>query len=246
MTIIDKIEHHSPSALNLFAADISMYVLERILGQRQPVGAPAHRGSAVEEGVAYGLEQLEAPVEECVTIALSRYDTLMALSADPRRDAYRKDIPEMIEQAVTHLRPYGAPSGTQGFVEWRPEGLALPIIGFSDFVWDDKGILLDLKTTAKMPSEIRVGHARQVSLYATSDNMDARLCYVTPRKIACYHLENIAEHRNALHRIAQRVEKFLSLSDDPEYYLSITAPNLDSFYWAGPEARALAYKYWRI
>jgi hypothetical protein len=244
--MIKTYEHHSPSSCNLFAADIAMWVLERVLGIRQPAGAPAHRGNAVEEGVAWGLEQLDIPIEECVTIALSRYDTLMALSADPRQDSYRKEIPEMVAQAVAHLRPYGTPSQTQGYVEWRPDGLALPIIGFSDFVWADKGILLDLKTTAKMPAEIKIGHARQVALYAASDNMDARLCYVTPRKLACYHLENIGEHRNALHRIAQRVEKFLSLSDDPNYYLSITAPNLDSFYWAAPEARALAYKHWGI
>jgi hypothetical protein len=244
--MIKAYEHHSPSSLNLFAASTSMWVLERLLNIRQPVGAPAHRGSAVEEGVAHGLEELAVPVDECVTVALSRYDTLMALSPDPRLDAYRKEIPEMVEQAVSHLRPYGTPSEMQGHVEWKPEGLELPIIGFSDFVWSDKGILLDLKTTSRLPSEIKTGHARQVSLYAASDNMDARLCYVTPRRIACYHLENIGEHRNALYRIAQRVEKFLSLSDDPEYYLSITVPDLDSFYWAAPEARALAYRHWGI
>ena len=42
---------HSPSALNLFAASPSMFVLERIVGLEQPVGVPAHRGVAVEDGV---------------------------------------------------------------------------------------------------------------------------------------------------------------------------------------------------
>ena len=42
---------HSPSALNLFAAEPSMFVLERILGIKQTVGAVAHRGSAIEDEI---------------------------------------------------------------------------------------------------------------------------------------------------------------------------------------------------
>ena len=45
-------ERHSPSSLNQFAASPAMFVLERILGLRQPVGVPAHRGVAIEDGVA--------------------------------------------------------------------------------------------------------------------------------------------------------------------------------------------------
>ena len=85
-----------------------------------------------------------------------------------------------------------------------------------------KGILVDLKTTEKMPSQIKVGHARQVSLYAGSDNMDARLVYVTPKRLEVYGLENVKKHKDALRRIAKRVEKFLALSDDPAFFVDIT------------------------
>ena len=50
-------ERHSPSSLNLFAASPAMFTLEHIFGIRQPVGVPAHRGVAVEDGVALGLTQ---------------------------------------------------------------------------------------------------------------------------------------------------------------------------------------------
>ncbi len=49
-----KIERHSPSSLNLFAAAPAMYVMERILGHRQPMGVPAHRGTGAEAGVTLG------------------------------------------------------------------------------------------------------------------------------------------------------------------------------------------------
>jgi hypothetical protein len=38
------------------------------------------------------------------------------------------------------------------------------------------------------------------------------------------------------------VEKFLALSDDPEFFVNITVPDLDSFYWSNPPARQLAYE----
>jgi hypothetical protein len=42
-----------------------------------------------------------------------------------------------------------------------------------------------------------------------------------------------------------RIENFLALSNDPEFFKSITVPDLDSFYWGGP-ARQLAYEHWQI
>jgi ABC-type molybdate transport system substrate-binding protein len=122
----------------------------------------------------------------------------------------------------------------------------MPIVGFYDYHWEKHNITTDLKTTEKMPSSVKVTHARQVALYVTSNNADARVTYVTPKKCQTYSIENIDEHRKALHQIALKIENFLALSDDPQFFLDITAPDLDSFYWAGPAARQLAYEHWRI
>lgn len=240
-----KLERHSPSSLNLFCASPAMFVLEKVIGVRQQVGAPAHRGIAVEEGVSVGLLNPDASPASCVEVAFSKFDTLSALSTDARRADFRAAIPDMVGRALTELRPYGVPTRTQGFVEWRPEGLAAPIIGYFDFEWADHGIIIDLKTTEKLPSQNKIPHARQVALYASTDNMDGRLTYCTPKKIATYRVENIREHRHALHQIALRVEKLLSLSDDPEFFKGIIVPDLESFYWGGPN-RQLAYDHWQI
>lgn len=242
-----KIERHSPSSLNLFAAQPSMYILERIIGIRQPVGSPAHRGTAVEDGVTAGLMDPTKPLEDCYAVALKKYDTITALSSDKRREEYRTTIPDMVKSALEELRPYGIPSHTQQFVEWRPEGLKYPIVGYLDYRWEDHGILIDLKTTEKLPSSIKIPHARQVALYATmtGDNVDARLSYTTPKKRATYRLENVRDHLKALHQIALRCEAFLALSDDPAFFTNITAPDLESFYWGGP-ARQLAFEHWGV
>ena len=240
------IERHSPSSLNLFAASPAMFVLERVLGLKQPVGAPAHRGTAVETGVAWGLRYPDADLDACTDAALTCYDTITAMSTDDRREKYRDTMREMIRQALDELRPYGVPSRTQGFIEWKPDGLRLPVVGYFDFEWEQHGLIVDLKTSEKMPSEIKVGHARQISLYAMSDNYAAAACYVTPKKSAVYRLENAKEHREALRQIALRVENFLAMSEDPSFFLGVTAPDLDSYFWTNPAARQLAYEHWKI
>lgn len=241
-----KYERHSPSSLNLFAASPAMFTLEKILGVRQPVGAPAHRGTAVEAGVTMGLMDPTASLEACTEEAFKKYDAITALSGDRRREEYRETIPDMVKSALDELRPYGVPSHTQGFVEWRPAGLQFPIVGYFDFHWADHNITTDLKTTEKMPSAVKVPHARQVSLYVTSNNADPRVTYITPKKRITYKIDNIDAHRNALHQMALRCEAFLALSEDPEFFKQITVPDLESFYWTGPPARQLAFEHWKI
>lgn len=244
--MIDTYVRHSPSSLNLFAAEPAMFVAERILGRKQPVGVPAHRGVAVEDGVTAGLADLTAPVKACVDVALTKYDTLTAVSGDPRREKYRGTISDMVYAALVELREYGTPSATQGFVEMKHDDLELPIVGYYDYAWSEHGIIADLKTTERMPSSIKVTHARQVALYAPSNNYDARLIYVTPKKIEAYTLENIGEHRAALVNIARHVENFLRLSNDPDFFVGITVPDVDSFYWTEPAARQMAFEIWGI
>jgi hypothetical protein len=237
---------HSPSALNLFAASPAMFVLERVLMIKQPVGVPAHRGVGVEDGVTFGLLNPGASLAECVDVAQLKYDTLTALSTDDRREKYRDNIPDMVAMALEELRPYGIPSHTQGLVEWKPEGLTLPIIGIFDFHWADHNITTDLKTTERMPSAIKINHAKQVALYVTSNNAAARITYATPKKCVTYNVENTDAHRAALYQVARHVEAFLSLSDDPQFFVDITIPDLDSFYFTAPAARQFAYEIWGI
>lgn len=241
-------ERHSPSSCNAFVASPAMWVLERIIGIKQPVGAKAHRGVAVEDGVTLGLMNPDAPLEACVDVALTRYDTLTAMSADNNREKYREGISEMIRQALDKLRAYGVPSRTQAKVEWKPEGLKYPFVGFLDYEFADKGAIIDLKTTEKMPSQIGFGHARQVSLYvaAAGGNHKGLLTYVTPKKVATYELENAREHLAALYQIAWRIENFLALSDDPQFFLGIVAPDLDHYFWNGAAARQVAYERFGI
>jgi hypothetical protein len=222
-----------------------MFVMEKILGKRQPVGPAAHRGTAVEDGVAHGLDNTDATLEECTAIAERKFRELSALSPDPRKEKIESEIAGMVELALKELRPYGKPSSKQGSIEWKPDGLKFPIFGYYDFMFEEHGIVVDLKTTGALPSQIKPNHARQVALY-TGGNLQGRLAYITPKKSAVYGLENVKEHRDALHKMALACERFMALSDDPEFFVGITSPDLESFYFNTPQARQAAFDVWKV
>lgn len=237
--------HHSPSSLNLFAAEPALWVLQYLLGEKSIANSRMCRGTAVEKGVAWGLMDTDASEDDCIKVALKDYDTRMALSVDKRKEETRKGLPAMVKQALAALRPYGEPLGLQGFVEFRPEDLKRPIIGYYDFLFSAR--VVDLKTTEKMPSEISIPHARQVACYLHNhSNFGAELCYVTPKRCEVYSLENLNEHRQAMINIAVTVENLLSLSKDPMFFVGITVPNLDSYFWNDPRLRQRAYEIWQI
>lgn len=243
---IHGLEHLSPSTCNLFVASPAMFVQEKLMKKRSPVGAAAHRGTSVEEGIAQALNGATADV--AVKAAQDKFSVLTALSGDPRREKEEGAIADMVRVGMKELLPYGKPSSAQGKIEYKVEGLAVPMIGFYDFEWADHGILIDLKTTHALPSKISTNHARQVALYcaARGDNLDARLCYVTPKKSAVYHLENVRQHVEALGVIALTIQRFLSLSKDPHELAGIVCPDVDSFYFADPLARQAAFDIWRL
>lgn len=240
-----QIDHLSASSINLFAASPALFVLEKCLKSRQQVGAAAHRGSAVETGIMSGLLNNKTD-EECVAEAALVFSQKTALSGDPRREKEADSVPDMVRIGLKELRDYGPPSTVQGKIEHKVEGLAVPIIGYFDAEWDNHGILIDIKTTHRIPSEISTNHARQVALYGTcrSNNIDVRISYVSTKKATTYRLENARAHVAALERIALTIQRFLAVSDDANELVSITAPDTDSFYFSEPSTRAAVLATW--
>ena len=242
-----NIQHLSPSACNTFIGSPASFVLERLMGQRSQVGAAAHRGTAVEDGVVQALLN-DLSDAEGIKIAQDTFSRLTSLSGDPRRGKEQEAVPEMVKQALGELRPYGKPSSTQGYVSWNVEGLAVPIIGYYDVAWEEFGVVLDLKTTHALPSKIKVNHARQVSLYAIclGEKMSARVTYITPKKVATYEIENVPEHVRALEKIALTIQNFLAISPDAKELASFVAPDIDSFYFSDPLTRQAAFEVWGL
>jgi hypothetical protein len=233
------INHLSVSSVGLFAAEPALFVAERLLKRRGPVGASAHRGTASEAGIVMGLMNPTASLDDCQAHALTEFDRLTALSGDPRRAKEREAVPGIVLSGINELRMYGIPTAIQARVEKMLPGVPLPWVGFLDLFWEQSGIVLDIKSTLKLPTIASAAHARQVSLYTYDTNHEARVGYFTPSKRGVYRVDDRAKHIADLVNVAQRLERFLGLSDDPTFLASIVCPNVDAFWYSGPATRAI-------
>jgi len=245
------IDHLSASHLNLFISQPALWAVSYLLKKRTPVGPAAHRGSAIEYGVELGLFDPAMPIADCQQAALGRYHSLTRLSADPRVEKERECIPPSVDIALCELRPYGIPekaeSARQHRIEINLPGIAIPVIGFLDFDFAAKGIIVDLKSTARIPSEMSDAHAMQGAIYQEArGNHEIRFAYVSAKKVSVLPLVEPKQHLWRALRAAQAIERLLSLSDDPEQLTRCFMPDLSSFHWGDASARALAHEIWAM
>jgi hypothetical protein len=243
------IEHLSASHLNLFVAQPAMWAASYLMKRRTPVGPAAHRGSAIEHGTEAGLFDPEMPVSECQKLALERFHSLTRLSADSRIEKERETIAPSVEIALAELRQYGLPEkpedGRQHKIELILPGVSVPIIGYLDLLFPQHGMVVDLKTTARIPSEMTEAHCRQGAIYAAAkDNHEVRFAFVSAKKVAVYVLQEQAAHLAQVVRTAKAIENLLNLSDDSELLTKCFAPDLSSFYWGDASARTVATEIW--
>lgn len=244
------ITHLSASSVNLFIAQPALWCCSYLLKKRPAVGPAAHRGTSIEHGVEAGLFDPEMPVEECQKMALAKFHSLTRLSADPRIEKERETIAPSVAVALEELRQYGVPDKPEGGERQHKlvlnlEGIPVPVWGFLDFEWPNHGIIVDLKSTSRIPSEISDPHARQGAIYTRAgSNVQTRMAYVSPKRIAVYVVEDVARHLSDFINAAQAIERLLSLSDDGEKLTRCFAPDLSSFYWGDASARALAHEIW--
>lgn len=239
MTEFFGLKHHSPSSLNLAASALPLYFIEKVMGKRSGGSCAMYRGTASETGIVHGLVQMDASVQECQDKALSQYDQLSALSGDTKRAKEREAIPGIVEQGLIALRPYGVPDEIQVKVWHEVPGVKLPIMGFCDLGWTYHGIRLDIKSQLSLSSQPSEPHRRQVATYVHATNKAGRLAYITPKKHGVYVVEEPAADMAALACIAQRVERFLSISKDPAELASLLIPDYTSFYWNDPVMRSI-------
>lgn len=241
------LRHHSASSLKAYAAQPALWVMERLLGHKSPKSALMVRGLATEEGAHFALTNPDADLDDALAVAWTRYDRDMAFSTDPRRDSERALVEGYLKHAVEALRPYGVPSSVQDRIEIRLEGVTLPLIGYTDFTFDQHGVVVDLKTTDKLPTSIKPSDALgQAAYQRAKPNYQMHVVYVRhkPTKtgdkaIAAYEMtpDEARYHLHALTEIAKRLERFLSLSDDPQELARLVVPDYGHFYWSNPQTR---------
>lgn len=234
------IKHTSPSSLNLFASAPDVFVAEKLFGKRGRMGAPAFRGILVEKAVveviAYGVCS-----DDATKAAIENFNKETMFSNSDKIIKEREAIAPCIEMALQELKQYGEPEfqtlNKQDKIELvcNGDGWKLPVIGYTDLPFPKHGLIVDLKTTLKAPSEMSDPHRRQAAIYRkASGNMAVRFLYVTPKKAVWHECEDVDGTLSEVKQILNRQERFLRLGDK-ELLRDIVHFDPSSFYWNGNE-----------
>lgn len=236
------ITHLSPSSLNLYAANPSLWVGRYLLAWQDEFGPAASRGTAIEAGLDLWLFD-RSKAQEAETVALANFMDRTQGVADDEHEAERANIVPMLRQAIAALGDVSTPIGRQMKIEHYANGIEVPIIGYIDYLFEDFG--LDLKTTKACPSAIKADHGRQVAVYAECKKRPFKVLYVTAKKSALYELggnEQAIALRD-LERQARAVRHLLKHSFDAMEAAKFFAPDFSDFRWSDKLSEAANQLY---
>tara|TARA_R110000803_G_scaffold671_6_gene2380 strand:- start:2562 stop:3314 length:753 start_codon:yes stop_codon:yes gene_type:complete len=234
------LEHSSISQINKWIGCPSAWVSHYLFNNRGGSSPAMWRGIFTEQAVADTITN-KLPMNEAIEKAQADYDAKFDFG-DDSIEKERGNIKPMTELAVEALEPYGVPEfpedGSQHRVSMtaKGEGWSIEFMGYIDFKFPDHGLIVDLKTTMRMPSVMAIGHQRQRAFYQKANgNMAVKFLYVTPKKVDMKEDGDADELMAEIKAHLTRQEAFLRLGDK-ELLKSVVPVDPDSFYWNGDEA----------
>lgn len=233
------IDHLSASSVNLWTSAPDIWVAKYILGRGTAFGPAPLRGQCVEDAVVAIL------MGESETAALDkahrRFDARWLIGTEDSTKE-RDLIAPMAQIAVAELahlgRPEFADGGTQekisitcNFGEW-----SIPVWGFLDLVYPQHGLVVDLKTSSRVPSVMSPEHQVQRAIYSRAKgNMAVRFLYVSSKKAAWLEDGDPAECLARVKAQVARMDAFLRACPDADTARQIVPVNPSSFFWRGSE-----------
>ena len=224
----------SPSQVNLFLNEPSIWVLNKFFGIYGDMGAAAKRGNAVEVGLT-GILLQGLSHEQAVETALRIYDEETKDLVDDKKEEERDMLEPMIAQATECFLDMPTPCGTQ--IRFEEMIFDTPMLGIADFDMGD--YLVDLKTTKRCPScveNISSEHLRQVAYYHHASGKPQKLAYVTPKKYAVYQIkdEQIEKAKKDIFAACKAMWSCYQIEEERgREALTVLYPPRDtaSFYW---------------
>ena len=231
-----NITYTSPSSLNMWCDAPDAWIAKYLLGRKFSFSPAARAGVLAEEAVVNVLGRgwtQEAAVKD----ALDQFNKANVFDKSDKTLARGEAIPGMIDLAIKELAQYGEPefdeSGKQQKINinCRVDDWTIPVIGYLDLVYPKHGIIVDLKTTSRMPSSMSPGHLRQQAIYqAAKGNQRVLFLYVTGKKSAVFENPDIGDTLQEIKAILRRQNAFLNMGSADELVRCV--PVVDSWYWS--------------
>ena len=236
------INYLSPSSINTYINDTSLWVARYLFKIKSSSGASAVRGIATEFVLA---DKYEKGVFDYNLLDV-KFMSLCAESGIDLGDiktAKEKKLLKDFGTIIDENFDYQDLEAYQEKVEVQIEDMPVPIMGYIDFRF--KGKIVDLKTSTRMPTRPTEAQKRQMALYSMAyPNSSVDLFFATPKEHKRFTLKNLTLYKKQLRKVALSIQKFLSISDDKHELASLMYPNLDSWLWSGMKEEA--NKIWSV
>ncbi len=236
------INYLSPSSINTYINDTSLWVARYLFKIKSSSGASAVRGIATEFVLA---DKYEKGVFDYNLLDV-KFMSLCAESGIDLGDiktAKEKKLLKDFGTIIDENFDYKDLEAYQEKVEVQIEDMPVPIMGYIDFRF--KGKIVDLKTSTRMPTRPTEAQKRQMALYSMAyPDSGVDLFFATPKEHKRFTLKNLTLYKKQLRKVALSIQKFLSISDDKHELASLMYPNLDSWLWSGMKEEA--NKIWSV
>ena len=236
------INYLSPSSINTYINDMSLWVARYLFKIKSSSGASAVRGIATEFVLA---DKYEKGVFDYNLLDV-KFMSLCAESGIDLGDiktAKEKKLLKDFGTIIDENFDYKDLEAYQEKVEVQIEDMPVPIMGYIDFRF--KGKIVDLKTSTRMPTRPTEAQKRQMALYSMAyPDSSVDLFFATPKEHKRFTLKNLTLYKKQLRKVALSIQKFLSISDDKHELASLMYPNLDSWLWSGMKEEA--NKIWSV
>tara|TARA_R110002012_G_scaffold135303_2_gene289019 strand:+ start:270 stop:1040 length:771 start_codon:yes stop_codon:yes gene_type:complete len=231
---VHGINHLSHSSLNTWLQDPARFIADKLFGIRDKGSASMHRGTSTEFGLAQKYTEDAWEIDQ--QIVDQKFDQLCQDSlidvVDERRIKEKQGLKEY-NNILNQYFDYTDLEDYQKKIEVTFDDIPVPIIGYIDFIFKD--IIVDLKTTARMPSKPTDANKRQMAIYSLAyPNYRADVFYASPKAFNKFIIneKEIKLHQKQIHSLAIGLMKFLAISDDKEELASIIHPNYDAWTWS--------------
>ena len=194
------INYLSPSSINTYINDTSLWVARYLFKIKSSSGASAVRGIATEFVLA---DKYEKGVFDYNLLDV-KFMSLCAESGIDLGDiktAKEKNLLKGFGSVIDKNFDYENLEAYQEKVEVPIDDMPVPIMGYIDFRFKDK--IVDLKTSTRMPTRPTEAQKRQMALYSMAyPNSSVDLFFATPKEHKKFTLKNLTLYKKQLRKVA--------------------------------------------